>query len=160
MSRDVCIIGIGNEYRNDDGVGLLVAHRIKELCLPGVRVIGPSDQGGDLLSALTSADSVFLVDSVSSGSLSGTIHRIDVSHQTLPAGFSCHSTHAFGVAESLELARILGMLPKNCVLFGIEGTDFEMGTSLSPAVEQAAEEVIAMIGSEINSVIFTAVPEI
>jgi hydrogenase maturation protease len=151
--RQVCIIGIGNKFRNDDGIGLLVAEWLKESSNPGVQVVALAGEGGDLLGAWSDTDTVFLIDAVSSGSPGGTIHRIDVNHQLIPTELFHHSTHAFSVANCIELAKILGTLPERCILFGIEGKDYRMGTTISPAVKKAANEVVTTIQSEISSLI-------
>ena len=69
--------------------------------------------------------------------------------QPLPATFAGRSTHAFTVAQAIELARSLGRLPARLVVVGIEGRSFEAGAALGPAVaaaiEPAAERVLALL---------------
>ena len=55
------------------------------------------------------------------------------------------STHAFGVAEALELARALNRLPPCLLIYGIEGKNFAMGTGLSPEVRTAAFEITKLV---------------
>ena len=57
------------------------------------------------------ADAVIVVDAVSSGAPPGTIHRLDPLAEPIPAALSQGSTHAFGLAETIELARTLDRLP-------------------------------------------------
>ena len=66
----------------------------------------------------------------------------------LPAVFSRSSTHSFGVAEAVELARALGRLPARVVVFGIEGRDFTPGEGLSPDVDAAVDEVVRRVTEE------------
>jgi hydrogenase maturation protease len=88
------------------------------------------------------ADSVILVDAVRSDSPPGTIHVLDAARDTIPqAFFHSSSTHAFGVAEAVELAKTLGSTPQKFLVYGIEGKCFDVGTELSPEVKLAAEEV-------------------
>jgi hydrogenase maturation protease len=47
------------------------------------------------------------------------------------------STHAFGVAEAVELARELGRLPGRLEVYAIEGADFSAGAELSAEVASA-----------------------
>jgi hydrogenase maturation protease len=143
------IIGVGNEFRTDDGVGLVVARRLAGL-LPGVRVIELSGEGAALMEAWQHADRVFLVDAVSSGAAPGTIHRFDAAAQPIPTQFFSYSTHAFSVAEAIELARVLGDLPLHLIVYGIEGQAFESGVGLSASVEQAAQAVTAQILEQIG----------
>ena len=43
------------------------------------------------------------------------------------------------MAEAIALGRALGRLPRQLLLFGIEGGRFDAGASLSPEVERATE---------------------
>jgi hydrogenase maturation protease len=60
------------------------------------------------------------------------------------------STHDFGVAQAVEMARVLGTLPPRLVLYGIEGRCFDFGAALSPEVQQAAHEVARRVQQEIE----------
>jgi hydrogenase maturation protease len=145
----ICVIGVGNAFRGDDGVGLVVARRLGELTLPGVTIMGQSGEGAALMEAWGEASQVILVDAVSSGGEPGYIHRFEAAGQELPDFFSGHSTHAFGLAEAIELARQLDRLPAQLVVYGIEGKSFELGQGLSAEVEAAAGIVIEQIAQEL-----------
>ncbi len=157
--RTIRIIGIGNEYRSDDGIGLMIARKIRELNLPNVAVLELPDDGGGLMGAWTDADSVVLIDAVSSGSIPGTIVRFDASDQTIPSDLFHYSTHAFSVAESIELAKVIGKLPERCLVFGIEGKNFCMGTTISPVVLEAAGNIVKMILCDINTIVACTSPK-
>ena len=57
------------------------------------------------------------------------------------------STHAFGVADAVELARALGRLPGRLDVYAIEGASFTAGDSLSPEVERAVDDLATALGS-------------
>lgn len=147
---DVLIIGVGNEYRCDDGIGIAVALTLHRLNLPGVVVLEASGAGSTLMELWSHADCVILVDAVSSGSALGTIHRFDVAATPIPAPFFRHSTHAFGVHEAIELARTLGQLPHQLIVYGIEGKTFSYGTEMSPKLEESAQTVVRMIANDLK----------
>ena len=65
-----------------------------------------------LMDAWEGAETVWLVDAVSSGAQAGAVHRVDASEEELPARLFRASTHHFGLAEAVELARALGRLPR------------------------------------------------
>jgi len=135
------IIGIGNEYRCDDAAGLIVARRLKERLAGSFTVLEQSGDGAALMEAWQGAETVIIIDAVMSGAAPGTIHRFDASAQPLPKdAFRC-STHAFGVAEAIELSRALSELPQSLVVYGIEGKKFAAGVGLSSEVEKAVGEV-------------------
>ena len=120
--------------------------------LKDVTVEEQSGEGTSLMETWKGYDRVFIIDAVSSGEVPGSVHRLDPSNETIPAKYFSCSTHNFGVAEAIEMARVLDQLPNNIKLFGIEGKTFESGEELSLEVESAAEivtqEIIEHVSSE------------
>ena len=121
------IVGVGNAFRRDDAAGLAAATRLHGWLPGAIRVLAQEGDFASLLDDWRGADAVIVVDATSSGSEPGTIRRYDAHERPLPAAFSRSSTHSFGVAEAVELARALGRLPACVVVFGIEGRDFTTG---------------------------------
>ena len=143
------IIGLGNDYRSDDAVGRVVARKLVAESLDGVRILEESGEGAASMDAWRGADFVILIDAVHSGAKPGTIYRIDAHVEEIPRSFFHYSTHAFSVAEGVELARSLGELPPRLVIYGIEGKNFESGIGLSPEIETAAEETVRRVKAEL-----------
>ena len=139
------VIGVGNAYRRDDAVGLIVAQHLKQQSVKGLSVLEESSSGAALIELWKEADSVILIDAVQSGMEPGTIHRLDARTQLLSSRFFRCSTHGLGIAEAIELARTLNQLPEQCVVYGIEGRSFAIGVGLSPEVERAAEQVVTRV---------------
>jgi hydrogenase maturation protease len=132
----VLILGYGNPDRSDDAAGVLLARRLRELGIPA------EEFGGDasaLIDAWSGQADVVVVDAMKSGYPPGTIEIWDARTSAFPAGqFRC-STHAFGVAEAIELARAIDRLPCKLVVVGIEGIRFESGEPPSAEVADAIE---------------------
>jgi hydrogenase maturation protease len=149
--KALVVLGVGNLYRSDDGVGLTIARQVQEAALPGVQVREESGEGAALIEAWKGADIVILCDAVRSGADPGTIHRLEAHREPIPAGFFRYSTHAFSVAEAVEMARTLGQLPAHMVLYGVEGADFTAGVGLSPPVAHAAQEVVREVLAEAHA---------
>ena len=141
----ILVIGVGNEYRSDDAVGLVVARRLRQLSLGNITVIEESGEGTDLMESWKGADTVIIVDAASSGAKPGTIHRIDAQAQWVPTGLLRYSTHAFSVGEAVELARAMNRLPPRMVVYGIEGERFDEGTVLSRAVQGSVDTVVDLV---------------
>jgi hydrogenase maturation protease len=137
------IAGVGNDWRGDDAVGLVAARRLREL-LPGVRVVELGGDASALLDAWAGAGLAIVIDAVRSGAPPGTIHRLD---GRPPAALRLGSTHAVGLAETIELGRVLGRLPARLELYGIEGARFETGAELTPAVARAVDELCGLLGA-------------
>lgn len=143
------VIGVGNEFRGDDGVGLHVARRIARLRIPGVEVREASGEGTALMETWVGQSRVVVIDATASGSAAGTICRLDANAGPIPSEFFHYSTHAFSVAEAVELSRALGRLPRSLVIFGIEGETFSAGCGLSDEVRESAGEVVRLIRDEL-----------
>ncbi len=139
------IVGIGNLFRGDDGAGLAVAREIRAR-QPGLRVIERSGNLLDLFDSLGNESAVLIVDAVSSGAAAGHLFRWDASVEALPSTAMRGSTHGFGVAEAIELARARKQLPATVLVFGIEGAHFDPAVNLSAevsaAIPRVAERVI------------------
>ncbi len=142
---DVLLIGIGNFYRGDDAVGRIIARQIKLRKLPRLLAIEHGGEGTSLMELWKDEAQVIVVDAISSCNVPGKIHRFDAHLQPLPAQIFGVSTHAFGLAEAVELARALKQLPNRLIVFGIEGNQFKIGTQLSLPVQEAIPHVIERI---------------
>ena len=136
----IVVIGIGNALRGDDGAGVAVAERL--------HAVTCDEEPSRLIEAWEGADAAVLIDTVVSGAPPGTVHRFDASDGPIAARELRSSTHAIGLAETIELARALGRLPRRVVVYGIEGASFEAGAPLSPEVVDAVNRLAAMIEEE------------
>lgn len=145
----IVVIGVGNPYRCDDGVGVEVARRIGGL-RSDVSVIAASGEGAALMDLWKQRDQVFLIDAVRSGGRPGRIRRLDALKERIPSDFFNYSTHAFSVAEAVEMSRALNSLPARLTIYGIEGQSFEAGQGLSDAVDAAVGEVVQRILAELG----------
>ncbi|HEV2169648.1 MAG TPA: hydrogenase maturation protease, partial [Candidatus Binatus sp.] len=106
------ILGCGNDDRSDDAAGLLVVRRLREL---GIEA---HEHGGDalgLIEAWSGAREVVVIDAVVRGTDPDTVREAPC------------STHNLGLAEAIELARVLGRLPAKLTIYGIEAKCFDRG---------------------------------
>ena len=150
MSEKTMIIGIGNRFRGDDALGCILADRLQALSSSSVEVITHSGEPASLIDLWQDKTCVILVDAVSSRAKAGTIHHIDLKEQGLPDDFRSYSTHAFGIAEAVELARVLDKLPAKIVFYGVEGKSFAANEELSPEMTAALEDVTMHIKQEVK----------
>jgi len=144
------LLGVGNAYRSDDGVGLVVAERVRPHVPEGVEVTLCEQEASRVIDAFEGADSAVIVDAVASGGEPGELHRFDAAAAPVPARAFGSSTHAFGVGEAIELARALGKLPPAVVVIGVEGKVFAAGKGLSAPVEAAVEPAVEVVLRELG----------
>ena len=143
------VVGIGNPDRGDDAVGHVVASLLQSTGTPDIPITLLNGEGAGIVAALEGADAAWLVDACRSGASPGRIHRIDCTADKVPPCGSI-SSHDFGLAEAIELARALGTLPQHCILYAIEAADFTLGAPLSPEVMAVAHTVAERIREELT----------
>lgn len=135
-------IGVGNEYRGDDGAGLTLIRRIRDNPLPGVVTYEETGDGTRLIDSWEAFEDIIVVDAAFSGRPPGTVFRFDALKVSIPEGLlrGC-STHTLGTGAVIELARTLNRLPSRLTIYGIEGRAFATGAAMSPEVLKAIDEV-------------------
>ena len=123
---------------------------------PGVEVRTSEAPGADLAAELEGVRLLVVVDAALAGDdfPPGTWRRIDYGrddarliarHLARPAV----SGHTLGVAEGLELARALGVLPPTVWIYVIAGGDFGYGAALTAPVEAAVSTVADQIRADV-----------
>jgi hydrogenase maturation protease len=144
------VVGIGNELRGDDGAGLLVARRVRTAAAQaGIEVREIGDEPTALTEACLGRGVVIVTETMRSGSVPGTIRRLDASSDPVPRGLTRRSsTHAIGLDETIELTRALGRLPARLLVYAVEGAQFDIGAELSPEVQAAIPELMQMVLAE------------
>lgn len=142
------VIGVGNPDREDDAAGIEAVRRLAAHGRPEVEPRECRADPADLLAAMVGADDVIVVDAMAAGTDPGTVVRIDASETPVPAELFRGSTHGLGVAEAVELARNLGVLPRHVVIYGIEGRGYRVGRPLSRDVAFAVAQVVDRIEHE------------
>ena len=132
--RGLRIVALGNQDRGDDGAALLVARRFGT----SAAVVLAGRPGPGLLELLPPDQNCVLLDVTSSGAPPGTLHQFSLDSLN-PASLpdARMSTHGFGPGEALALARSLGRQLPRGYFIGIEGEGYDLGTGLSPVVEEA-----------------------
>jgi hydrogenase maturation protease len=118
---------------SDDGVGVKVVQRLREdyRFPPEVTVVDGGTLGLDLLPLLEGVDKLLVVDAVETGEAPGTIVRL--SGADIPIVLKTKlSPHQMGLQDLLLVAELMGCLPREMVLLGIQPERITMGLELSP----------------------------
>ena len=152
-TKRIIVIGIGNQFRGDDAFGFEVIRRIREQLPGSVDVLLTEGDGTHLMQAWTGYDAAFVVDCITSNSPAGTCFRLEAASQKMPAQFFRSSSHLFGVAEAIEMARTLQQLPPTCVVYGAEGTQLELGQPMSGDMVAAVTTISSQLLEEIRATV-------
>jgi hydrogenase maturation protease len=142
------VIGIGNAYRRDDGVGLAVAEEVADRGVPGIRVVTAIGEPGAILDVWSGADLAVVVDAaMGEGSAPGRIRRWAPGDDDSPAVVS---SHALGLPQTYALGEALGQIPDRLVVFTVDVADTGHGVGLSPAVAAAVPDAVDAILTELG----------
>ena len=141
------VVGVGNEYRRDDGAGPEVIARL--------RALQPGDASLSRVTlALSDGEPGRLIDLWEGARLAVVIDA--VRHATMPPGRICQltadelagvadgaaSSHSIGLSDTVELARALGRLPGRLTVLAVVGRDFGFGTEPTTEVAAAVAELV------------------
>lgn len=138
---DAVVIGVGNSYRRDDGVGPAVAAMVAALELPGVRVLRYAAETTAILDAGEGARLAVVVDAAT-GPEPGRVRRrhLDDLDDERPV-----SSHELSLQQTYALARALGRAPGAVVVVTVDVADTGHGVGLSPAVAAALPAAVRVV---------------
>ncbi|KUI40801.1 peptidase M52 [Mycobacterium sp. GA-1199] len=147
MSGDV-VIGIGNSFRRDDGVGPAVAEEIAGRSLPGVRVLVCTGEPGALLDAWSGAGLAIVIDAaMGDGSSPGRIRRWTPGDD---GAVGVVSSHAIGLPQAFTLGEALQQLPDRLVGFSVDIIDADHGVGMTSDVAAAVPSVVKAVLAELD----------
>ena len=160
MSK-VLIAGIGNVLLGDDGVGPFVI-KLLEARYDFPENVELADLGTpalDLPLHLSGADAVILVDSANFSGAPGDIRlfrKADILR--IPPRLRI-DPHSPALSESLAQLELMGNMPSDLLLIGMQGRQFDAGSTLSPAVRQCVPHIIDAVTRELYRLGVRCVPK-
>ncbi len=144
------VIGVGNEYRHDDGAAIEVISRLKHRHLPGVTLVVSDGEPSRLIDLWEGAEVAIVIDAIRSGpAVPGRIYQFTVDQAVAEPGTSA-SSHGLGLGEAVELGRTLGRMPHRLIILAIEGADFSVGLGFSSAVTHGIHELESLVLAELT----------
>ena len=150
--RKVRIAGIGNVLMGDDGIGPFAIKMLESQYdfQDGLELIDVGTPGLDLPLYLSGADALILIDAAQFDSEPGSVRlfrKSDVLRNPLGLRMDPHSP---ALQESLALVELMGKMPSDFLLIGVQGNRFDLGESLTTSVRQAVPRVIDAVLSELQ----------
>jgi hydrogenase maturation protease len=142
------VIGNGQRAAGDDGVGPAVVRHLRDAGVPEDIELIEAAEPSAIIPLLSDVDTVVLVDAAVEAGPPGSILRL-TPDSLQSSGFRSLSSHGFGVAQAIEMARALSpdSIAATIVLVAISIEPPKTpGDGLSPgvasAVPRAAAEVL------------------
>jgi hydrogenase maturation protease len=144
------VVGVGNEFRRDDGAGPEVIARLRVLqpgdaSLSGVTLAVSDGEPGRLIDLWEGTGLAVVIDAVRDTTMPpGHWHQLTAGAL---AGLvdSAASSHSIGLGQTVELARALGRLPARLMVFAVVGRDFGFGAGLTAEVAAAVAVLVEQV---------------
>lgn len=147
------IVGVGNPILSDDGVGIHIARRLRDMDLDQVEVEELPASGLELLDMVLGYDRVVIVDAIVTGGGSpGDFHVLqeDAFEKTVHGA----SPHGINIATALAMGRkiVAEKMPRQVFFVAIEAKDIvNVSEELTPEVARAVPSIVERIISEFIS---------
>lgn len=147
--RPAVVIGVGNDFRRDDGAGPAVIGRLRGRVPPGVTLAVTDGEPTRLIDAWTGAALAIVVDAVrAEPPCPGRAHRLVLDRPA--AGLSRASSHGLGLDDAVTLALALDRMPGRLIVHAIEAADLGLGPGLSAEVAAAVDVVAGAVLDELR----------
>lgn len=150
----VAVIGVGDESRRDDGVGGAVIALLRDrhgerLGPTGIALATCDGDPARLIGLWEGAELAVIVDAAHARPAHpGRVYRLSLDTDALERPPTA-SSHGPGLGEAIELARVLGRLPAQLVVYAVEAADSTLGTGLSTTVQAVVGPLAARIEDDI-----------
>lgn len=147
----VVVIGLGNDFRRDDGAGPAVVSALRDLAPPpGVDLVITDGEPARLIEAWTGARLAVVVDAVrAQPPCPGRVHRFVLDRPRSGAARTT-SSHGFGLDDAVSLARALDRMPGRLIVHAIEAADLTQGLGLTPPVAEVVGTVARAILDDVR----------
>jgi hydrogenase maturation protease len=143
--RRAVIIGVGNEFRRDDGAGPQVVARLRGRVPEAADLLVSDGEPTRMIEAWDGAGLVIVVDAVrAEPAVPGRLHRLVLDQATAGPSASV-SSHGLGLDDAIGLARALDRMPGRLIVHAVEAGDLSQGTGLTLAVAAVIDTLAAAV---------------
>jgi len=134
------ILGIGNDFRGDDGFGLRVAKTLQtspfKQQLPTAKCFCLRGDISELMFHFESGKKLIMIDAIhSTDHRLGELLQFNLGDGTPFDSALGSSTHLLSVSEAISMADVLDIFPEKLLVLGLVSHHFKLGTSLSEVAE-------------------------
>jgi hydrogenase maturation protease len=158
--KRILILGVGNILFTDEGFGVRVAEELEQQYefSENVTVLDGGTLGLKLMGPIMESDYLIIVDIVLNESAPGEVHRLLGEDLNKACAFK-NSMHQTDLLDTLSNCSILGSVPQDVVLYGIEPVNYkDMSAALSPELEAKLPEVMELVLDEVTEAGGTYIP--
>ncbi|MCJ7562578.1 MAG: hydrogenase maturation protease [Thermoplasmata archaeon] len=141
------VIGLGNPILSDDGVGIHVARKLREMSMPSIDVEELAASGLELLDMIIGYDQVIVVDAIKTeGGRPGEFYALR--EEDFENTVHGASPHGINVATAFALGRkvVPDKMPKEVIFIAIEADDLvNVSEELTDTVSKALPSIVEFV---------------
>jgi hydrogenase maturation protease len=139
------VIGVGNEFRRDDGAGPAVLAMLRGQVPRGTELVVSDGEPARMIEAWHGAALAVVVDAVrAEPAVPGRLHRLVLDREAAaPPG--ALSSHGLGLEDAIGLALALDRMPGRLIVHAVEAADLGLGAGLTPAVAAVIDALAAAV---------------
>lgn len=146
MANKNLILGVGNTWRRDDGVGIKAIDLLRQENLSGVDLVDGGIDGLSLIDTIKQYQQAIIIDAVNMQLAAGSVKLFTSQEAKIKIKNDALSTHGFGLAEVLGLLEQLGCDTKITII-GVQPQDVSFGEGLTELVMANLPKVIELCRS-------------
>ena len=140
----ICLIGVGNILRSDDGIGAYICNLIDNLKIPGVDCLIVQQLQVELIEDIMHYQTIIIADASLGDS------GVDLSPlNQLEAGMA--SSHQIDAGMLFSVAKNIYQTELNMYICAVKGEDFSIGDKISTAALARANTAVKLIRKFIES---------
>jgi len=148
--KDVKIIGFGNKYRSDDGIGIRIVEELEKLdYFKNIEIIDGGTSGTDLIFLIKGCSKIIIIDAIDAGQNVGDVVNIQISdvEEFIKRDYKSLSLHDLNLADILKLIKAL-KINADISIIGVKPKKMDFGDRLSPEIEEKIPEIISLVKKE------------
>ncbi len=148
--KDIRIIGFGNKYRSDDGIGIRIVEELEKLdFFENVEIIDGGTSGADLIFLSKECSKIIIIDAIDAGQNVGDVVNINISdvEKFIKRDYKSLSLHELNLADILKLIKAL-KINIDISIIGVKPKKMDFGDRLSPEIEEKIPEIISLVKKE------------
>lgn len=148
----ILILGVGNILYTDEGFGVRVAEELIQRYefSPNVEVLDGGTLGLKLMGPIMESDYLIIVDIVLNEGQPGDMFRLLGDDLSKACAFK-NSMHQTDLLDTLSQCSLVGKVPDDVVLYGVEPFNYQdLSAALSPVLEARLPEVMDAVLAEVE----------
>ena len=149
---DLKIIGFGNKYRSDDGIGIRVVEELRKLdSFRNIDIIDGGTSGTDLIFLVKDCRKIIIIDAIDAGQNVGDVVNIQISdvEEFIKRDYKSLSLHDLNLADILKLIKAL-KINADISIIGVKPKKMDFGDKLSTEIEKKIPEIISLVKKEVG----------